>query len=210
MSAAVDEVWRGYHKGVQAQLTEMAKVTGSTQAAALLALRVMKTLVKMNYRKPKVSPVGPCTLTERDTEIITYISGFLIRRFRQLPEAQALRGTTTTGFTAAIDRGGLMKPIPEFVSIVLEMERVFRELPTTSVNRADYEKKIADHDLPRLLFELLEEVESPTEKKEAFYCNMTNLFFTVRAHQKCRHFMQQHVNSTHTVRRSKALRDSLN
>ena len=188
----------------------MTAVIESRQAAAVLALQLMKELVGLNY--PESSPpktTTPVTVSDIEEDIIAYISGYILRKFSYSVEAQALMADKPTGLTALMTRGGLTQANEGFVSVVRELELVFRQMPKRSMDSAAFETTVCSQNTPFIFFKLLENVDSSAERKEMFFKNTIRLFFTARAHQQCRYLLEKRIRLTKKPLKSKALRDSI-
>lgn len=172
----------------------------------------MMALVHANYSKTKIAESAKEEpLSERDVEIVEYICGFLLKKLKSRPEAQLLIADNEEpkGLIAVKSRGGLLQPKSDLVTVVGDIEKVFRDLPKTTVDRDLFHEKLCAKDINSSFFEMTDISSVDSDSKEKFYVDMCNLFFSVRAHQKCRHMVDQYTRATHTQRKAKALRDSI-
>ena len=200
-------MWASYHKNLIANIDDMTAVTKSRQAIAIFALQVMKKLVALNYSEPVPVKSHSEDLSEKEDEVIGHIAGYLLRKRGDCAEGQALISSPSEGFTLLMDRGGLTYAHEAFTSVVRAFEVQFRQLPPRSVDFKKFEDAVIAQNIHSRLFQLLDGVDSPSEDKELFFREILHLFFTVRAHQKCRHLMAKCVQFTNKTR--KALRDSI-
>ena len=207
--ASRERAWKMYGKNLVSNIDAMSDVTKSRQAAAIVALHTMKKLVALNYSElPSAQPCSKA-ITESEEEIVSYISGYLLKKFNYTPEAQALMSSPSEGFVNLMDRGGLTYANESFVAIIRELELVFRQMPRKSADLALFESGVCEQNIPSRFFRLLESVESSAQKKEVFFTDIIRLFFTARAYQKCRHEVESSILTTKKSRKSKALRDSI-
>ena len=211
LQGAKEKVWAAFHQSLQSRVSAITDITGSRPASSTLCLRVMMALVDANYTMKTPPQTTSEELTERDGEIVAYIAGFLLKKLRSRPEARFLvdNSSEPSGLIAVKSRFGLIQPKEEFVSVVLEMEKVFRAMPIKNVNRDEFHENIYTKDIHSLFFDTLDNLDVDVESKEDFFIRLSNVFFTVRAHQKCRHIVDTYTKATNTNRRSKALRDSI-
>ena len=114
-----------------------------------------------------------------------------------------------SGFLAAKDRGGLIKPSEAFVRLVREMEVAFRQLPLKSADCAAFHSAVISNNTPSKFFVLLECVNITAAQKEDLFVRIITLFFVERMHQKCRQFIERCVQKKLVVKKSKPLRDSI-
>ena len=187
----------------------MTTTIKSRQAAAILALNVMKELVSINYSEPISVQPDSQPISENEEEIISYISGYLLRKFSHTQEAQVLTASPSRGLIKLMDRGGLTYANEGFISIVRELEVVFRQMPKISANLEIFDSAVCEQNIPSHFFPLLDSVDSPAQEKELFFTDIMHVFFTVRAHQKCRQLVENCILSTKKSRNAKALRDSI-
>ena len=207
LSACRDRVWASYQKKLSTNIGEMTEATKSRQAAAFLALQVMKKLVALNYTEPVPDQSHKEDIGEKEEYVLAHIAGYLLRKKGHGAEGQALTASPSEGLTLLLDRGGLTYAHEAFTSVVRQFEVEFRQLPARSVDFDSFEDGILAQNIPSRFFQLLDGVDSPPESKELFFRDIVHLFFTVRAHQKCRHLMEKCVHFTKKTR--KALRDSI-
>ena len=207
LSACRDRVWASYHKNLTTNIGDMTAVMKSRQAAAILALQVMKKLVALNYTDPVPVQSNKEDIGEKEEDVLAYIAGYLLRKRGHGEEGQALISSRSEGLTSLMDRGGLTYAHEAFTAVLRELEVEFRQLPPRSVDFKRFEDGVISQNIPSRFFQLLDRVDSPSESKELFFRNILHLFFKVRAHQKCRHLMEKCVKFTKKTR--KALRDSI-
>lgn len=209
LSASREKVWQNFHTMLTSNIENISLVTGSKVSASILSLHVMKFLVHQNYVQDMHVPVvSPIILSSKEEDVIAYIAGYILMRFKMNECYPALISDEATGFIAAKDRGGLTKPSPDFVCMVRQMEEAFRLMPLKSVERMAFHCLLREKLVPNIFFQLLDHVNIAPEKKEDLFVDMSNLFFVVRVHQKCRNFIEQHIQKTKISRKSKPLRDS--
>ena len=138
------------------------------------------------------------------------MGGYLLKKLCDRPESKYLQdesGSRESSLIGVKNRGRLITPKLDLLPIVYELEAIFRAQP--SVDRQSFLELVCQNDVHSSFFDLVYPVESTTDSKESFYVAMCNLFFIVRAHQKCRHMLDVHVRATKGMRKSKALRDSV-
>ena len=188
----------------------MVEVSGNRQASALLALHVMQDLIKSNYTVTPSTTTAPTPdITDREHDILEYIAGYILTKLKSAPESNHFVSDESSGLIAAMDRGGLVKPTPDFVSLIKEMEVVFREMPDKSVDRQVFHSALTKTLISTNFLEYVSIVDTTAESKEQFYINIINLFFVIRAHQKCRYLVNRNVRENKKSRKTKALRDSV-
>ena len=203
------KVWASYQESLLRNINSMTTVTKSRQAAAVLALQLMKELVALNYPEPVAAQAtSPISISDIEEDIVAYISGYMLKKFAHCVEAQSLMADKPTGLTALMNRGGLTQAKEDFISVVRELELVFRQMPQKSVDLAAFESGVCAQNIPSHFFNLLECVDSSAENKETFFKNIMCLYFTARAHQQCRYLVEKRIRSTKKSLKSKALRDS--
>ena len=209
LQACRDKVWAQFHEGLTQHIGAVTTVCGNHRpTASFVCLQVMKTLMEANYSSGEQLTPSPVAMTDRDDEIVEYITGYLLMKLKHTLEAQALTTDVISGGLIALkNRGGLTTPTPDLVQRTLEIERVFRNLP--SLDRDMFLATLCDNNVQSSFFTLLDFVDTSAESKEVFYMDFCNLFFMVRTHHKCRHMVDQHIRATKGMRKSKALRDSL-
>ena len=149
-------------------------------------------------------------ISPEECDILHFIAGYLLRRLApKCEEATMLSNAGHVGsdMIEAMDRGGLTRPDAAFVDTVIKMEETFRSMPDVNVQLSVFRSLLAENGIPAIFSDILQETNTSENSKQRFYDGVTNLLFTVRAHQKCKQFMTEH-KATHKVR-PKALRDSL-
>lgn len=187
----------------------MISIVGSKQASALLALHVMQELIKANYGSISSKSKSDVAISDIEEDILEYISGYILRKVNRYTEAKTFTVSETSGLVAAKDRGGLVMANENFIQIVTELEAVFRRLPVKCVDHQIFHSALACSNISSDMVQLLSDVETTPESKEAFFIDVCNLFFVMRAHQKCRDLVDLHVKATKKSRKTKALRDSI-
>ena len=207
LAACRDRVWTSYQKNLVANIDDMTAVTNSRQAAAIVALQVMKTLVALNYSEAVPVQSYKDEIGEKEEDILAHIAGYLLRKRGHGEEGQALTSSPSKGLTSLMDRGGLTYAQDAFTSVVREFEIQFRQLPPRSVDFKRFEDSVIEQNVPFRFFQLLDGIDSASESKELFFRDILHLFFTVRAHHKCRHLMEKCAQFAKSTR--KALRDSI-
>ena len=211
LSASREMVWRNFHAGLCENIAALMSLTsGNKPAASMVCLKLMKTLVKANYSPPgSTQRQDEEPMTSKEEDVITYIAGYLLKKLQHYQGTSVLTTTEASGYLAAKDRGGLTRPSSEFVAVIYEMERAFRELPLKSAKLSDFQEILLNYSVHFNFFILLDEVHGTTENKELFYIDLCSLFFVVRIHQKCRNIVDKYIQSTKISRKSKALRDTV-
>ena len=208
-----EAVWSAYHKAAVVNLASVATITGHRQAAALISLEAMKNIVSKTLQSAGPSASGSAAeaqqVSPEECDILHYIAGYLLFRFSKFEEATQLSqsGDRGSDLLEAYDRGGLTRPNAEFVDFVVKMEEVLRKMPLRSVDVKLFRKSLDECGVLALFDDLIKDVETSDQSKARFYNGVCQLFFTVRAHQKCRHFMAQYRSRSET--NVKALRDKL-
>ena len=201
-----EKVWSSYHEALLANLNNLTELTGSRLISSLISLNSMKHLIKVNYTPPAATTPPPVDLTERDYDILVYVSGFILRKLKKNPLTEYLETeVTTSGLIGTKNRGGLIQPKEEVVKIVEEMEVVFRQLAEKSVNRDLFFQLLLENDIQTNFLELFKEVSCMSDSVDHFYVEFCNIFFLVRSHHKCRTLVEEYVRCNKTKRKSKAL-----
>ena len=211
LRATREKAWTLYHQSLLLNLSAMTTTTKSREASAIFALHMMKELVSANYAESKPAKPIKEEISENEDEVISYIAGYLLKKTRlnYATEVQVLTASQPVGLTSLMNRGGLTQANEDFISIVRELEVTFRQLDNKSVNFVVFNNAVCEQNIASTLFKVLEDVDSSVEKKEKFFVGIVHLFFTVRAHQKCRNQVERSIRLSKTSQKSKALRDSL-
>lgn len=171
--------------------------------------------VLINFRTQPAAHSQIDDISEKDTDILSYIAGYILRRTKSHPEASAFQETnvqpnTPNSLIAAYDRGGLIVPSHPFVNILKELELAFRRLPVKSISREAFFTLADENGTFAKMRNFLNNTDTTVENQEQFFVSVLNLFFTLRAHQKCRQIVENQIKQKHISRKSKALRETLN
>ena len=208
-----EKVWSAYHEGLCENLTRMTAVTGRRLISSTISLQLMTQLIHNNYSFATCASSNAIDteLSERDRDIVHYISGYVLRKLFNSPIAHQLISTENheASLVTTKNRGSLIYPTQELVEIVVQMEITFRQLPDTVVSRDIFCELIVKGNVSSNFLALLEEISGSSEEKDIFVIDFCNIFHTVRAHHKCRSLLEQHKQKKKGKGKSKALRDGL-
>ena len=199
------------HTMLGRHLGGLAALTASRPAASLIALHAMQWLAAANYTPTNTNACRPEPLTNKEEDILVYISGYLFKKSNDIKGCASLKSADSeaSGFLAAKDRGGLVKPSEAFVRLVREMEVAFRQLPLKSADYAAFHSAVISNNTPSKFCVLLECVDITAAQKEDLFVRIITLFFVVRMHKKCRQFIERCIQNKLVVRKSKPLRASI-
>ena len=217
---AREQLWAAYHTHLLANIPAMEKVV-NRPAASFLSLQIMKKCLEERFcitadrselnDKKDVKD----SLTSHDQDVIEYISGFMLSKLQKkcpvicsgLHDKDQQSGT----FLESLDRGGLKRPIKDYVAFVLELECIFRCLRVKSVSKSEFNQLVEKYDVSSVLLDILtqHEITASENEQEKFFCACINLFFKTRAHQKCRFLVEKQLAQKKERRNVKALRDIL-
>lgn len=138
-------------------LRDNAHILSSTPAAVNVSRRMGVQLVDADVPEDDMIPDLPdvCTLSEYKEAVISYITGFVVKKMKEkitcLPCSQAL---TTDGaahsFILLKDRGGLQKPSPGMVSVCLTTEKCIQR--TIKKMEVSFPVNVESHRLLSLRF----------------------------------------------------------
>jgi len=208
---AIEVVWQLFH----CALSEKVPQSTCRMGFSFMALKCMQRLVELNFRLPKTLASANDELDEKDKDILLYISGFLLQKTRKdhrLCEDFVDTNSSPTGMVKIFDRGGLLMPRPDFLEFVFLLEAAFRLLAPCSVDKNQFFVNV-DSSGGFMVFQGLIGPESSDipcyETQETCFLCISNLFFKVRAHQKCRKLFDDCVKNTSKIKKSKAVRDVL-
>ena len=165
----------------------------------------MKKLVEVNFSQPTPSSTTSAEITPEEEDILQYVAGYMVQKFRGRPGCESLLSVEKSGLVAALDRGGLTSPSAQFVLIVKELEISFRNFVWTSGQQSVFLRCIPES-CRQDFFSL---VDLEPDLADSFFSVICRLFFKVRMHQKCRQFVEQYVKAKKISRKTKPLRDSI-
>lgn len=166
----------------------------------------MIRLVEVNY-PVHVAPASEVALTDEDMRVLHYIAGYLLQRCAIFEWCDFLKRSPEEGtFTNLVDRGGLVYASDVFFDLVKLMELAFRGLPSTSVSKELFLAQLQQFDFSTRFNNIFLDQDAATEQKDFFFNRITNLFFLVRVHQKCKYLLSAHGTSRKST---KPLRDTL-
>lgn len=142
------------------------------------------------------------SLSQHDKDVLAYIGGFILFKMRDMfPNTVSdlkelhLSSNDCNIWIRAINRGGLTAPNENFVSMVLDLERVFRDTDTP--------------DRPAFVAAVMKLPLTALDLPLDFISKVANLFYNIRIHQKCRTLIQRQAYKSKSVLTKKALRDSI-
>lgn len=170
-------------------------------------------------------------LTGRDRDIIIYIGGAVVTKIKQkayrlknielkqeilgLVEAlSAENGESGSSMTSLLDRGGLVKLHPNIELLFVNLETTFRALfigfsSTALPFKAYFQKCLSLDAVSTRFHEHLYPVNAQETTKEKLFRDVTFLYFKIRAHHKCKTFMDNFHRKTQKEKREKGLRKRL-
>lgn len=115
--------------------------------------------------------------------------------------------------TAVLDRGGLIKLKSNVIPVFLSLESVFRQCFNGQMHKLSsdlYFSKCCQSDsVNTFLYEQLYKIDATEQNKENILCRIINTYFKIRAHHKCKKFMEKHRLATKTSSKQKGLRKGL-
>ncbi|KAK7481903.1 hypothetical protein BaRGS_00026811, partial [Batillaria attramentaria] len=234
-NAAKEKVFANFHSAFLVNKDAVQELT-SAQAAMWLCLKTLELLISANYEYnvqcEKSVPIVP---TE-ETDIVQYIGGFvicsLVKKARRLTDTEqrnemleCLQHLIADGhvaepdtvssaprpLTQVLDRGGLVKIHPNILQVFLELEGTFRSCFDGPQRHLSYQTFTTaceqSHIISTCLFDQMYGASESVMEK--ILHGIWKSYFTVRAHHKCKTYMDAHRRKICAVKKQKGLRKSL-
>ena len=132
------------------------------------------------------------------------------------PEQETPSATVTSearSMTQLLDRGGLTRIHPNISKVFLTLESIFRFLfngPRQQLCFRTFLSEASKSDLIlACLYDQMYKVNATESTMEKIFHGIVKSYFTVRAHHKCKTFMDEHRRKTKKPKKEKALRKAL-
>lgn len=126
--------------------------------------------------------------------------------------ASSTAGSTQHPMTQVLDRGGLTKPSSNICQMFVNLESIFRscfnEAHTLS-SEMYFSKCLTSDCVSVCLYEEMYKINASENIKENILSGILKLYFKIRAHHKCRVYLNRHQMLTKASRKKKSLRKGL-
>ena len=224
---------RKFNSSLLENLPRIEPLTGSTMFTSWLCLEIFIRLLKQISEKDK--PDSPPTVKHdcRDDDIVIYIGGSIVSKLRktahrltddekdaqlevlsQLVSSKEESNDAETSLTNVLDRGGLVRLVPQVQALFLELENLFLNLFSdtrlTCLSSEMYTKECLKSDIVLCgFYESTYKSTSSDTVKFHLLRGILALYFRIRAYHKCRSYMDHYCYTKCISRKQKAFRKTL-
>ena len=228
-SSAKEASWGKFHAAVVKNANHLNEITESPQFSTWLCLKLFMHILGSAFQASSQQPhFSKAEYTPEEDDIVIYIGGSVVSKLKRaayrLSDSEKVSQLDALGhlidesaskssdsLTDVLDRGGLIRLVPQIQAMFVEMECIFRQL-FSSVNDVQlsaekFRDECTNNDL--ILCGYYEttyaSVANETTKLQIFN-NVISLYFRIRAYHKCRTFMNQY---RHKIKVSQKVNEKL-
>ena len=230
-SASKEASWRSFHRAVFTETSQLHSITKSHAFSSWLCLKLFSHLLShMFNRLPTCSPDIAKHCPEED-DIVIYIGGSVVAKlkkaaYRLTDEEKGAHmdilnhlidlsaDNSSDSLTDILDRGGLIRLLPQVQAMFIEMECVFLELfshsGNTQVSVNKYRNECMNRDVILCgYYETTYASLTHNTVKMQILNKILSLYFRIRAYHKCRVYMEKYHQKKQIARKQKSLRKTL-
>ena len=224
---------RKFNSSLLENLPRLEPLTGSTMFSSWLCLEIFTRLLKQISEKDKADSPPNVKHDRKDDDIVIYVGGSIVSKLRkaahrltdgekdahlevlsQLVSSRDESDYAETSLTNVLDRGGLVRLVPQIQAMFLEMENLFlhlfsdTHLTSLSLEMYSEERRKSDAVLCAFYESTYKSTTSDTIKFHLLR-SIFSLYFRIRAYHKCRSYMDHYCYAKCISRKQKAFRKTL-
>ncbi|XP_025106993.1 uncharacterized protein LOC112571862 [Pomacea canaliculata] len=184
-------------------------------ASAWVCLKVFELMVNKNYNLPLCNQASSISeVTDDEVDIVQYIAGYVLRSVKRralklshteredsllcikelIPEDDTASEPAERSLTQILDTGGLIKLKPPVLQVFIKLESIFRQCFDGQVQTLSFDLYFTNccqaESVSTCLYEQMYSILATQKIKENILFMIVKSYFMVRAHHKCKKFME--------------------